>query len=177
MENQITDLVETHLLTSDQKLHWWGVGEWVEEPDEVTFVYRGVKCLILRAGSDYGELGHLCGYIEVNSDHPWAKVDPFDLNLDVHEGVTYGHEQGGGVYRLGFDCAHSRDVCPSVEKMLREVKEKNKDSEWAKSAIAFEDKWKKECPRIFMKTYRNIEFCKLQCMNLVEQAIEATASS
>ena len=172
MENQITDLVETHLLTSDQKLKRWGNREWVEEPDEVTFNYRGIKCLILRIASQYLELGHLCGYIEINLEHPWAKEDPFKLNLDVHGGITYGNEQKSGVYRVGFDCAHSMDVCPSVEKILKEVREKSKDSEHGKAAIAFEEKHKKDCPYLFMKSYKNIEFCKLQCMSLAEQAIE-----
>jgi len=37
-----------HKFTSDQKLKWWGNGEWVEEADTVEWKYKGVHCEIER---------------------------------------------------------------------------------------------------------------------------------
>lgn len=36
----ITEENSKHLLTSDEKIKYWGYGEWVEEPDEVFFTHN-----------------------------------------------------------------------------------------------------------------------------------------
>lgn len=37
-----------HLLSSEDKLKWWGYGVWVEEPDLEEFLYKGLKCRVKR---------------------------------------------------------------------------------------------------------------------------------
>lgn len=54
---------------------------------------------------------HFCGYVRTNFRPPW-KYDDFQTYpaklLGVHGALTYGPNEHGW---LGFDCAHSRDVC------------------------------------------------------------------
>lgn len=38
---------QVHFHSSDQKIKWFGYGEWAEEPDEVTFEHLGIKSIAL----------------------------------------------------------------------------------------------------------------------------------
>lgn len=165
-----------HKFTSDQKLEWWGYGEWVEEPDEVIFEHEGFNCRIIRVGikdgkgeNEYIFGGHLCGYVQVLDGHPWYNVGSiFDAQADVHGGVTfadYNFEEGQ--FWVGFDCAHSHDIIPSM-KMLEKKKPFEK---WAKD----KEELKKRFPNSLMwnEWYKNIDFCIQECKSLAKQAKEA----
>ena len=70
-----------------------------------------VKCQIKRNGSLA-----LCGYVELTSDNKLFGLD-YDsiyskVNISVHGGLTYSDEDHGK-WVIGFDCAHSGDLCPS----------------------------------------------------------------
>lgn len=102
----------------------WGTGPWLSEPDRVEFEHKGLPCLALR-----NDMGAWCGYVAVPPSHPLYKVDycgDVEMSLDVHGGITYGHECSGpichvpkpgepdNVWWFGFDCAHSGDLVPSL---------------------------------------------------------------
>ena len=84
--------------------------EWLKEPDELGFEYKGYKCEVKRM-----KMGHLCGYVTVPSSHPAFGKDYDDLDISCHGGLTYGVvEEKSATY--GFDCAHFNDYLPLYEK-------------------------------------------------------------
>jgi hypothetical protein len=115
----------------------WGEGEWQQEEDKIQWEDKktNLPCLIVR-----GPHGGLCGYVGVYKDHPFYELQycgsneytasPADL-LDVHGGITWSDfcrkdkhsichivEEGedDNVWWLGFDCAHSGDLTPYLNK-------------------------------------------------------------
>ena len=46
----------------------WGPGPWHDEPDKLQWsnALTGLPCLIVR-----NQLGALCGYVGIDSNHPW----------------------------------------------------------------------------------------------------------
>lgn len=88
---------------------------WKNEPDEERGESHGFPTAIIR----HNELGHLCGYVGVPSNHPKAFLSYEDLHADVHGGLTYGRdrlpcEQPDGYSWYGFDCAHVGDYIPNL---------------------------------------------------------------
>lgn len=79
----------------------WAPGPWDREPDKIQWkdAETGLPCLIVR-----NTLGNLCGYVGVDSSHPWHGIDygqcfkrcdetwcghrP-DSMIEVHGGLTY----------------------------------------------------------------------------------------
>lgn len=115
----------------------WPRGAWDNEPDKVQWQddATGLPCLIVR-----GPSGALCGYVGVPDGHPWHGLDYNEVydacetaGIEApyaHGGLTYSDhcqpstDEGSGIchkpgpgepdhaWWLGFDCAHSGDVCP-----------------------------------------------------------------
>lgn len=147
----------------------WGEGPWQDEPDKIqwTDTETGLPCLIVR-----GPHGALCGYVGVDSDHPLYNTDYFNgPHLDVHGGLTFSdfcrentehgicHVTEPGdpdpVWWLGFDCAHSGDICPKYNEY--EFLESLKGN--------------------FGETYKPISYLKDQCRKLAAQLAEIPAQS
>lgn len=159
---------ENHLYTSEEKLKWWGYGEWVEESDEVDFDHEGIKCKVFRVVAPDGPIredgtqhifgGHLCGYISIPTDHPYFSKDYNDIEIDVHGGLTYG-ENINDEYWIGFDCAHSFDFIPSLEKF----KYSHPFNDIFPNPEEFKDY------AIFIPTYKNVNFCIEECKSMAEQ--------
>lgn len=152
------------ILSEDLKREHWGDGEWVHEADVVTWEYKGVKCRIHRiARWEKDQLcgGYFCGYISLPDDHPWAKEDPFSIDCDAHGGITFGknHEDD---YWIGFDCAHSMDVIPSMIKQREKI-----HSDLLEKIPSLKDL------DVFKSSYKNIAFCIKECENLADQILEA----
>lgn len=91
---------------------------WKDEPDELYFEHKGLKCAIYRVE----QLGHLCGYVGTREI-----VENADY-LDVHGGVTFDQKyndlQGWRdeyfidcLQVIGFDGAHAGDLIPSMPIM------------------------------------------------------------
>lgn len=106
----------------------WGPGPWQNEPDKIQWLDKatGYPCLIVR-----NRYGALCGYVGVNSTHPYYEKDYRDVtkNLKVHGGVNFSdfcqpasEEEGichkvepgedDKIYWLGFHCGHALDFEP-----------------------------------------------------------------
>jgi len=175
-------MIEKHVFTSEQKLAYWGYGEWVEEPDECYWEYRGLKCEIKRHAQIENEslagMGHLCGYVILPKDHPWEEMEYDKINVDVHGGITYSRILEDGLTQIGFDCAHFVDETPfTTEKMLKfMMTQVEKDSEqYFRYRESLERMMDTKSLRLFQtkKTYRNIDFVKAECEKLADQAIEA----
>lgn len=99
----------------------WYRGPWDDEPDRVEWRCSpsGLACLIVRNA----DRGFLCGYVGVPPGHPDHGRDFYDVNVEVHGGLTYSDRcQDGGkicyvpragepvdVWWLGFDCWHAGD--------------------------------------------------------------------
>jgi hypothetical protein len=108
--------------------HLWGPGPWQQEPDKRQWkdVITGLPCLVVR-----GRNGAFCGYVGVNEGHPWFGRHKYEIDAEVHGGVTFAlacerdgeqssnicHQPDQGepdkVWWVGFDCAHSLDLLPS----------------------------------------------------------------
>jgi hypothetical protein len=114
LKNEVENWVEFRDATVEIKEIMFGPGEWVDEPDRVEFGYKGVWCQIGRSQS-----GALCGYIFISQDHPWAIENECEIPCDVHGGCTYSQTYGA-IWKVGFDCAHSGDLIPLVEKVVSE---------------------------------------------------------
>ena len=105
----------------------WGVGEWQNEPDRISWIDEdtGYNCLMMRNGR-----GAWCGYVAIEKAHPLYKKHYDELNdmhVLVHGGLTYSEECDGDVEKgichptkdkdnawwFGFDCSHAWDVSPA----------------------------------------------------------------
>ena len=109
-------------------------GLWKEEHDLELWTdeQTGYRCLAIRM-----ETGHLCGYVEVPSGHPWENAAYSDCPIrdackatddwwcdhrpesvvKVHGGVTFSGPRPqvvGSGWWFGFDCAHLYDLSPSL---------------------------------------------------------------
>jgi len=165
-------------LTREDKLKWWGEGEWLDEQDEVDFVYRGYDCKILRMkgydgkrhdGSIHVWGGYLCGYVKIPKDHPLYGKNIFEshYDFDVHGGATFSQiPTWDDNFWIGFDCAHSYDIVPSMEYLEKHepalIKIKKENEELFKLLNL-------ERNSIFDKTYRNMNFAIEECKRLVDQ--------
>ena len=171
----MNDFDEIHHYTSDQKIDWFGYGEWVEEADEVNFFHSRLKCKILRIvkpdGPDFMFGGHLCGYVRIPPESPLFGKDlhyHYDkkITLHVHGGITFAdsvnflHDLG---FWIGFDCGHSYDLIPCmknrniIDPFLKQLQESLPIPE------IYED------IALFNPGYRNIAFCAEECKSLADQ--------
>ena len=157
---------QLHKFNSDKKLEWWGYGEWVEEPDVIKFIYRDLQCCIRRtAVNDNGYIfgGHLCGYVELPKNHPWEGHHAMDIDVEVHGGLSFS-EGTEDLWLIGFDCGHSGDLVPSIEKMkANEVGEEFFDR--------YRDSMTPEIRSLFIPVYKNIQFVMDECKLLANQII------
>lgn len=79
------------------------------------YIEQGFHCVILEQNWS----GHLCGYVEIPDGHILHDVyygqysDGAYPDFKVHGGITFsGGLVGYGGFFIGFDCAHSGDICP-----------------------------------------------------------------
>lgn len=124
---------------ADHETHTARPGPWQVEPHRVEFEHAGFNCLLHRGG-----LGAWCGYVGVPQSHPAHGIDYYVSEYDreaplpdtqksvnaieVHGGLTYAEECHGPICHVpnggedetlwwfGFDCAHSGDVCPGMDR-------------------------------------------------------------
>jgi hypothetical protein len=166
---------EKHHFSSDDKIRWWGYGEWVEEVDEVKFNYKGMECLVRRMAEhencshdDRRFGGYLCGYVAVPFGHPYYQKRYEDMDIECHGGLTFG--ECADSHWIGFDCSHSMDYSPSLEYL-------KKTATWMKDFRDREEELKKKFNLqhnpIFNKSYKNIEYCINECKSIADQLIEA----
>jgi hypothetical protein len=171
--NEEEEVKYKHLLTKEEKLESWGEGEWVLEPDEALFEWKGIKCSIIRLYDRYADgrlgktLGNLCGYIQLPNGHEFEGKDIFsdEVSIEVHGSLSYLELEKDGHYWMGFDCAHSGDIAPGLEafKLQDEISRKieEKRSEWLKE---------RNLEKIlFCKSYKNMKFCIEECKSLAQQ--------
>ena len=95
-------------------------------------------------------MGHRCGYVTVPEGHPCADKDYNELRVDVHGGLTYGHNR-----KFGFDCAHWDDA---KDPALMSEEYRKIYSEWP----MFDE----------FGTIRTLEFCVDECESLASQLKE-----
>lgn len=107
----------------------WPRGPWDNEPDKVQWQDEatGFPCLIVR-----NEVGALCGYVGISTQHPLYGKDYDDAGLSIHGGLTFAascdhsdeatgicHVPAAGepdnIWWFGFDCAHAFDRMPGIE--------------------------------------------------------------
>lgn len=93
---------------------------WLDEPDQISFLYQQTRCIIKRNKA----MGHLCGYVGLKPRNQYYKVDLTEAESQphVHGGVTWCSfsqelDRIAGVnhkpcWWVGFDCAHSGDYRP-----------------------------------------------------------------
>jgi hypothetical protein len=169
-----------HTLTSDEKLHAWGYGEWVEEPDEGNFSHEGFSCKVIRIikndGTNYIFGGHWCGYIRIPEGHPWHGLDDGDSyegeaeRPAVHGGITYRCTENDGHW-IGFDCAHSGDLTPSHEVFKKQMSEL---SDSYRASLQKLEEIEKSFKLTFRPpTYKNLSFVVEECKSLAKQALDA----
>ncbi len=163
--------VESHTYTADEKLEWFGYGEWIEEVDQVLFIYKDFECKVLRVvlpdGSNHIFGGHLCGYVRIPADHPYHNKLFQRLDIECHGGLTYGEVNVG--HWIGFDCAHSGDYVPSSEHF----KKNNPDMLKFRQDFPLPEAFEKYS--IFNPVYRNINFCIEECKGIVDQLLAVKA--
>jgi hypothetical protein len=132
-------------------------GAWNTEPNIVLFTEdeTGYTCFIRRVmnGEAAYNIGHLCGYVFLPSNHPYydANKDFDDLrNIKVHGGVTYIdflddiELEGIQPYAIGFDCGHGGDLMPGITRVME---------------FGFEER----------PIYRDIAYVKKECIELAKQ--------
>lgn len=148
----------------------WAPGPWDAEPeDRVEWRSRGFACLAVR-----NMMGAWCGYVGVPPGHPWHRQEESADRLEcveAHGGLTYSgpcdedgvicHVPEPGepdeVWWLGFDTAHSGDLCPSYTTVRL-----------AGMRSAMKSLGRGE-------TYRDLAYVRAEVERLVEQAEAARA--
>lgn len=105
-------------------------GAWDYEPNELAFESSGLPCKILR-----GHHGALCGYVRLPERHPWLVGDIDTAGIGVHGGITFGPAEFPGMdgIWIGFDCAHSGDLCPKYGAQKGDV---YRDIEYVRGEVA-----------------------------------------
>jgi hypothetical protein len=159
---------KTHKYTTEEKLKWFGEGEWCDEPDLVTFEWSDMQCEIRRilvfeqSGHAFG--GHLCGYVKIPEYHAlYNNQNGFDFDLDVHGGVTFNEFFNDTKdWYIGFDCSHLFDVVPSMIETKKKINQEMK----AKFPDFFENS---SILSIFDSSYKTIDFVIEECKKLAEQ--------
>jgi len=156
-----------YLYSKEQKLKWYGDGEWLDEPDLVKFIYNGIKCEVIRmnsfqlSGKSFG--GHFCGYCTIPFGHVlftsnnYSSIDSPINEFEVHGGITYDRTEEDESRKIGFDCAHHMDIVPSMELMNATIPE----------IIEIQKLY--PTPDFMKKSYKNIEFVINECKNLAIQ--------
>lgn len=164
MTNKITIKKEKATYDREFKLKFLGEGEWVEELDTFIFEYKEFTAIVKRniLKEPYSkELayfgGHLCGYVQIPESHPLFGKEEELNELDCYGGVTFN--EVGPPHLIGFDCAHSFDYVPTMQK-LNESGIKGLNSEIYKNY-----------PQL-KPTYKNMGFCISKCMEIIDQLIE-----
>lgn len=161
-------------LTKELKLEHWGSGEWVDEPDNFEFEHEGFLCYGIRSACWDGlnhervAFGHWCAYVKIPKDHPWFDIDIWGKDrpdVEIHGGLTFG-EMFEGEFWIGFDCAHSHDIVPSLVQMKKKFREDMKQK-YEKLNIDIENS------PVFMESYKNISFVMAEVRSLAEQAKKA----
>ena len=150
---------EEFIISPEEKLEAWGLGPWVNEPDFIEFEHLGYNCEVLRIFIREGGslcLGHLCGYVILNKEHPYFGFHYDEIEIDCHGGLTYSEMESDGHYHIGFDCCHAGDHVPSITSMMTD--------EFQYKFI--EHTYLKEIE------YRTAEFVMQECKKIVEQLIE-----
>ncbi len=169
-----------HLYSSDEKLKWWGYGEWVEEPDQAIFEHNSIECMVVRVAiqepyaKDFHMFGgHLCGYVRIPHNHPYYGKGDRDIDLEGgNGGLTYSEiDNENHIYLpkkghwIGFDCAHIGDIIPSMKKSRDQNPEMKKFDEMFPIPEGYEDS------PLFKNTYKNIAFCIEECKSLADQLV------
>jgi hypothetical protein len=160
-----------HLYSEQEKLNWFGDGEWLKEPDKVDFTYRDYECIVLRTcmKEPYAEKFHmfggfLCGCVKIPNNHVFYCKPYDDISVDCHYGLTFGKKDSQENYWIGFDCAHSGDYTPSTEKL-------KKEDDYLSRLFPIPKEFKEYA--LFNPIYRNIDYCINECKSIVDQLIEA----
>lgn len=114
-----SEIIEQRLAAVASARESWREGPWTTEPDRELWVDEttGLRCLVQRY-----EHGALCGYVGLPTNHPWYENHDALHSVQVHGGLTYAEDPKGVVcdpsneteelWWIGFDCAHSPDLCP-----------------------------------------------------------------
>lgn len=165
-------MIEKHLYTSDQKFQWFGDGEWIKEPDMVEFTYKNYECTILRicieqpCSKDFPRFGgYINGYVTIPKEHPYYEKHYDDMEIDCHGGLTFS-EISDNKYMIGFDCAHSGDYVPSMQKFKKE----NQEMIDLRKRFPIREGFDKF--GLFNPTYKNMDFCVKECKSIVDQLID-----
>lgn len=151
------------------KIYRFGKGEWIDEPDEMEFDYRSIECEILR-----NQVGALCGYVTVPEEHPWHRKPYDDIDCEVHGGLTFAasaiYKEGEKEkFKIGFDCSHFNDLCPVIEKIMDEARNRPENQRLRKTR----DHMALLAPNILRPTYKNIAYVKAEIEGLVDQMLDA----
>ncbi len=151
--NDLIDYKEIQTMSPEEKLKNWGDGEWVNEKDEITFLYREYECRIIRVFYENRKVfgGHLCGYIKIPENHKFYAKHYDDIDLSVHGGLTYSAMEENGFW-IGFDCAHFSDITPSSKEL---------DSIFSSEEFYQKNNFKLE--------YRNVNFVIEEIKKMVNQ--------
>jgi hypothetical protein len=161
----------------ERKLHRFGDGEWIDEPDYVKFDYRGIECEILR-----NYVGALCGYVHVPEGHSWFGIPYEEIDCDIHGGLTLGehviYPDDGKYgylndckygYLIAFDCSHATDISPEIEKHLSVASKRDDRPKGFEKIMDMREHFK-----IWNKpTYKNIAYVKAEIERLVDQMLDA----
>lgn len=105
------------------------------------FEEKDYLCEIIRRDKE----SHWCGYIFINSYHPWYGKHYDNIEVNCHGGLTYS-QYDENMWKIGFDCAHWGDFVPT----------RNIFNTGINTGI-----------------WRDRKYVENECNELVEQAIEA----
>lgn len=105
----------------------WGPGEWNDEPDLCAWSSPATPypLMVIR-----GKAGAWCGYVGLPPEHPCARPRRRDAPLpSLSQDINWSEEGGFGPFEpglwwLGFDCMHLRQLAPRLVACVRDTVER-----------------------------------------------------
>lgn len=142
-------------------------------------VYRHYEYLIT-----FTNMGHRCGYVAINPDHPVYGADEVrqdSFELEVHGGITFqGNHHLKDIFLktpcldewLGFDAAHWYDFpcIETVEKYWGKSKKTEMQKEVHSSDSSFDFTGEE-------RSHKTYQYMEQQCKNLIDQLINIKISA
>lgn len=146
---------------------------------ESDFIHNGLRCVVLLTG-----MGHRCGYVGIDRNHPLFNVRYSDraqylaekditdewggmaitpeTYLKAHGGITYSDSGSypvkSDLWWFGFDCAHAGDA-PDYKSLLESGL---RDREYAESMVSLQRHFE-------YGVVRTQEYVEQECRSLADQ--------
>ena len=140
------------------------INEYIGAIQEERFEYKGFPCVVIMQAGCFRT-----GYVGIPKTHEKYGIHYNNLDIDCHGGLTYSNntlifQDDKDTWWIGFDTAHYGDG-----KDFESARELFKDYPKTLEQISHLEEVENMFPTYDM--YASLDYCKNECMKIVEQLI------